>query len=138
MLAVALVLVSVLKIEGIKLPSQEPVLTAPPITESNLQYNVFAYQNAKIVNHSQTISDPNIEIIGQVYEYKEAKQRWPDMIFVVNGAAIPLNEGGNYLVDLNLKPGPNIIETSLQMSGKEYNRQQFVITYTPTQTVNRP
>lgn len=138
LLAVALALVSVLKVEGIKLPSQEAVLTPPPITESNLQYNVFAYQNAKIVTHGQTINNPNLEIIGQVYEYKEAKLRWPDLIFVLNGASVPLNDTGNYLVDLSLKPGPNIVETSLQLNGKDYNRQQIVITYTPTQTVTRP
>jgi len=130
-LVVSLVLVSFLKVEGIKLPSQTAVLTPPPITESNLQYNVFAYQNAKIVRHGETINNPGLEIIGQVYEYKEAKQKWPDLIFVLNGASVPLNEGGNYMVDLSLKPGPNIIETSLQLNGKDYNRQQTVITYAP-------
>ncbi len=137
-LAVSLVLVSVLKVEGVKLPSQKAIMTPPPISESNLQYNVFAYQNAKIVNHGETVNGPGLEIIGQVYEYKEAKQRWPDLIFVLNGASVPLNEGGNYLVDLSLKPGPNIIETSLQLNGKEYLRQQIVITYAPSQNITRP
>lgn len=137
LLIAVVVLVSMVKVEDIKLPSQEAVLVPPPITEANLQYNTFAYQNTKLVNHGDTIQDPLIEIIGQVYEYKEVKQKWPELIFVLNNASVPLSDSGNYLVDLTLKPGPNIIETSLQINGKDYNRQQFVISYAST-TKSKP
>lgn len=132
LLIATVALVSMVKVEDIKLPSQEAVLTPPPITTASLQYNAFAYQNTKLVKHGDVIKDPALEIIGQVYEYKEAKQQWPDLIFVLNGVSVPISDSGNYLVDLNLKPGPNIIETSLQINGKDYNRQQIVITYAST------
>lgn len=131
-LIAVVVLVSMVKVEDIKLPSQEAVLAPPPITKANLQYNAFAYQNTKLINHGDVVKDPVIEIIGQVYEYKEVKQKWPELIFVLNSASVPLSDTGNYLVNLNLKPGPNIIETSLQINGKDYNRQQIVISYVST------
>ncbi|MDD2785710.1 MAG: hypothetical protein PHS79_02325 [Patescibacteria group bacterium] len=131
LLFVAVVLVIVVKKTDIKLPSQEPLQTPPPLTEKGMQYNVFAYHGTQLIKHGGTVTSTDLTLMGQVYDYKEAIKKWPELSFKLNGAAMQLSESGNYLIQLTLKPGPNIIETEVVVNGQEYSRRQMVVTYEP-------
>jgi len=135
LLVVTMVVLFFVKINDIKWPTQKPVATAPPITEQSLQYNFFAYQNNQPVKQGDTVNDPELMLMGQVYNFREVIQKWPDLALTVNGAAVSLSEYGTCNVNFSLKPGSNVIETGLRANGQDYERKQIVITFSaPTGT----
>jgi len=137
-LLVVIVILSVVKTSSLKLPDQKAVAAAPPVSEQSLQYNVFTYQGPKPAKHGDIVQADDISVLGQIFDYKEIKKKWPDLIFTVNSAAIPVNDSGAYAVDMTLKIGPNVIETALNIGGQEYERRQVVLTYNPQTSTSTP
>ncbi|MDD5725866.1 MAG: hypothetical protein PHC53_00430 [Patescibacteria group bacterium] len=138
LLLVVIVILAIVKTDSLKLPMQKAVASAPPISEQSFQYNVFTYQGPKPVKHGDIVRANDVSILGQIFDYKEIKKKWPDLIFTVNGAAIPVNDNGAYAVDMTLKIGPNVIETAMSVSGQEYERRQVVLTYNPQIATSTP
>lgn len=135
-LLVVIVVLAIVKTNNLKLPTQKTVASAPPISEQSLQYNVFTYQGPKPVKHGDIVKANDVSVLGQIFDYKEIKKKWPDMVFTVNGAAVPVNDNGAYAVDMTLKTGPNVIETAMNLNGQEYERRQVVLTYDPLATTS--
>lgn len=138
LLLVVIVILAIVKTDSLKLPTQKAVASAPPISEQSFQYNVFTYQGPKPAKHGDIVQANDISVMGQIFDYKEIKKKWPDLLFTVNGAAIPVNDNGAYAVDMTLKIGPNVIETAMNVSGQEYERRQVVLTYNPQAVTSTP
>ncbi len=138
LLLVVIVVLSIVKTSSLKLPTQSVVASAPPVSEQSLQYNVFTYQGPKPVKHGDIVKANDVSVLGQLFDYREIKKKWPDLLFTVNGAAIPVNDNGAYAVDMTLKIGPNVIETAINVNGQDYERRQVVLTYNPQVATTTP
>ena len=138
LLLVVIVVLSIVKTSSLKLPTQSVVASAPPVSEQSLQYNVFTYQGPKPVKHGDIVKANDVSVLGQLFDYREIKKKWPDLLFTVNGAAIPVNDNGAYAVDMTLKIGPNVIETAINVNGQDYERRQVVLTYNPQVATSTP
>ncbi len=116
----------------ITIPNQTALQTAPPLELSNVDYNALVYQGERQLKHASVINEPNITIIGQIYDGQLVAEKWPDAQILVNNAIVP-HSGPNsqFKINLKLSPGPNIIETALRINGILYNRRQKVINYEP-------
>jgi len=116
----------------IEIPSQEPLQTAPPLEIKDIDYNAITFQNGQQLKHGTTVNDPGITIFGQLYDGQQVMQKWPNTVFLVNNASVPITgTNSQFKIDLNLTPGPNIIETAVRVNGTLYNRRQSVINYEP-------
>lgn len=138
LLTACILLVIFIRLEDVQLPSQEAVQTAPPLQEEDIQYTNFIYHNTQPVKHSETIHEPDVVIMGQVYDWQEVKDQWPDMDFVVNGAVIPLDQNGSYNVEFRLKDGANVVETGIRLNGRDLMRRQNIVIYEPAAKISGP
>lgn len=129
LLAVALGVTAYVKASNIALPKQDAVTTPPPITTDSLQYNTFAYSGNRVLKQGDTVSSSKLMVMGQIYDYNEVKQKWPELALTLNGASLPVTENGSYSVNLNLRPGDNTIETALSVNGQTYEVKQIDINY---------
>ncbi len=116
----------------ITLPNQTALQTAPPLELANVDYNALVYQGERQLKHASVINEPNITIIGQLYDGQLVAEKWPDAQILVNNAIVP-HSGPNsqFKINLKLSPGLNIIETAVRINGILYNRRQKVINYEP-------
>ncbi|MDF1497485.1 MAG: hypothetical protein P1P90_05510 [Patescibacteria group bacterium] len=117
----------------IEIPNQEPLQTAPPLEIKDIDYNAIIFQNGQQLNHGSTVNKSGITIFGQLYDGNEVMQKWPNTIFLVNNASVPITgPNSQFKIDINLTRGSNIIETAVRINGILYNRQQKVINYEPS------
>lgn len=127
---------NILKVD-FKLPNQTPLHTPPPLNLSDVDYNSIIYAAGKTVNHGDTVNSREITIIGKIYEGNRVYEKWPELNFLINNANVPITGPNHqYKINLNLKPGPNVIETAVRIDGVLYNRKQKVINYVPQTTVS--
>lgn len=138
LLTAGILLIIFIRLDHVQLPSQQAVQTAPPLQEEDIQYANFIYHNAQLVKHGDTINEPDIVTMGQVYDWQEVKNQWPETYFIVNGAVIPLDQNGAYNVEFSLKEGANVVETGIRLNGKELMRRQNIVIYKPAVKVSGP
>ncbi len=138
LLTACLLLVIFIRLDNVQLPTQEAVQAAPPLEEKDVQYTNFIYHETQLVKHGETINEPDIVIMGQVYDWQDVKEQWPDINFIVNEAVIPLDQNGSYNVEFKLKDGANVVETSIRLNGKDMIRQQNIVIYEPVAAVSGP
>lgn len=120
-----------LKIE-VTLPDQEAVQDAPPISDIDVQYNTFAYHSTDLLADGAVVHDPEILLMGQIYEYAVVRKQWPDIRLTINEATMQLEKpAGGYKTNFTLKPGRNVIETAIYWNNVKHGKQQFVINYEP-------
>ncbi|GEM_PF-1114751 len=116
-------------------PNQEALQTAPPLELTDVDYNALIYQGENQLRHASIINEPNITIIGQLYDGLLVAEKWPDAQILINNAAVPYTgPNSQFKINLKLSPGPNIIETAIRINGILYNRRQKVINYEPQTT----
>ncbi len=129
LLLAASVVTQVLDIK-IEFPNQEAIQDAPPLEIKNVDYNAITFQDGVQLNHGSTVTKPSITMFGQIYDGLQVIKKWPDIEFLVNNASVPISgQNSQFKIDLNLSPGPNIIETAVRINGVLYNRKQKVINY---------
>ncbi len=122
---------NILKI-NFKLPNQEALQSPPPLELADVDYNSIFYNNTVKITHGATVDKPELIIIGKIYDGQRVLEKWPDFNFLVNNAEVPLTEhNSQYKINLNLKPGLNVIETAFRIDGKLYKRKQKVINFQP-------
>lgn len=138
LLTACLMLVIFIRLDHVQLPSQQAIQNAPPLQTEDIQYTNFVYHKTQLIKHSDTIHEPDIIIMGQVYDWQEVKKQWPDTYFIVNGATIPLDHNGSYNVEFKLKNGANIVETGIRLNGQDQLRRQNIVFYEPVAEVAGP
>jgi len=132
LLLIAIVAVFVIKTQDIKLPDQTPDQGPPPLSQEDIQYQINIFQNSIKLNQGASVNDPRVNVLGNVYDLKNIRETFKDFAFLVNDAEVPLDPvNGSFQVDLTLKPGSNIINTSYTIEGKNYDRRQIVIYFQP-------
>lgn len=116
----------------IALPNQEAIQMPPSVTLESVDYYGVVYQGATHLAHGSVVNEPSITVLGQLYDGAEVLKSWPNFTFYVNNVVVPLS-GPNYQfrIDLDLEPGPNVIETAFGVNGVLRERRQRVITYEP-------
>ncbi len=117
------------------LPNQDALNTPPPLNLADIDYNSIVYHNGRTINHGDAVGSAEISIIGKIYDGDQVYRKWPDLNFLINNANVPITGPNHqYKINLNLKPGPNVIETAIRINGVLYNRKQKVINYVPQNT----
>lgn len=124
--------VIVLKTGYVQFPAQDPLQEGPPVTKDLIQYQLFAYQDGTYVKHESTITKNRLMIVGQVYDVKTVEAEWPDFQMFINDQKIPVpKDSGAYSLDFFLKPGKNVFNSHVSVSGQILNQQQLIIYYQP-------
>jgi len=112
------------------LPNQKAVQVKPPIIENGDQVHTLAYQNSRLIQYGETVNKPELQLMGEVYDYQAIKKQWPEVYLTVNGARINIDDSsGSFKTGYTLKPGANAIETALNWNGSQHCKQQLTITY---------
>ncbi len=125
-------IVVVLKTGYVQFPKSYPLQEAPPFTKNLIQYQLFAYQDGTYVKHESTIKNNRLMIVGQVYDVKTVAAEWPDFQMFINDQKIPVpKDSGAYSLDFFLKPGKNVFNSHVSVSGQILNQQQLIIYYQP-------
>lgn len=109
----------------------------PEMPLQSPEYSSFIYQGSTSVRYGDVVKTPTIVLMGQLNDYVRVLKQWPEIRFLLNGAAVPLSSYGNYMIEMNLKPGINTIETSLQMGDALTQRKQITLTYLPDQATDK-
>lgn len=128
-------IVVVLKTGFVQLPESDPLQEAPPITKNLIQYQLFAYQDGVYVNHGSTIESDRLMVVGQVYDINTVSAAWPDFQMYINDQNVPVpKSSGAWSLDFFLKPGKNVFNSHISVSGQLLNQQQLIIYYQPPGT----
>jgi len=117
--------------KDIKLPNQEALKSSPEITADKVQYKFSIFQDKnRIKNNQKIVKRPNIQIIGQIYDYGQVYNKFKDFKFIFNGAEVALDsQSGYYRINYTLKKGNNTLETYYIINQQEYNHQQVILNY---------